>query len=153
MICIYCFHTKTSITNSRGHKKEAGTWRRHHCPQCGRTFSTTEQPVMSDSYKITDEKAATDAPYSRSHLSASLQRSFGHLSGEALYEAIDWLTDTIERAMISAAYYGALSKDELGMIAYEVVKNYDAVAGVQYAAQNGLVSAVNQKRRGRPSLR
>lgn len=153
MICIYCFHLKTSITNSRGHKKEAGTWRRHNCPNCGRAFSTIESPVMSDSYRVADEKTSTDAPYSRSRLSGSLTRSFGHLSGDKLYESIDWLTDTIEKNIIAGAYYGVLSKDELGMIAYEVVKNYDAVAGVQYAAQNGLVSAVSQKRRGRPSLR
>lgn len=153
MICIYCFHTKTSITNSRTHKKEAGTWRRHNCANCGRAFSTVESPVMSDSYQITNELTSTQAPYSRTRLTTSLLRSFGHVSGDQLYQTVDWLTDTIEKNIMASAYFGTLSKDELGMIAYEVVKNYDAVAGVQYAAQNGLVSAVNQKRRGRPSLR
>lgn len=153
MICIYCFHPKTSITNSRGHKKEATTWRRHTCPNCGRMFSSIERPVMADSYKITNEATGDDEAYSHARLAHSLLKSFGHLSGSDLYTAVDWLTDTAEKSLIANAYYGALSKDELGMLVYEILKNYDPVAAVQYAAQNGLVSAVNKRKRGRPSLK
>lgn len=153
MICIYCFHAKTTIINSRGHKKEASTWRRHACPACGRVFSSLEKPVMTDGYSITDESNGTSTPYSRSRLSTSLVRSFGHLSGNELYQAVDGLADTIERDIVASATYGSLSKDELGMTAWEVIKNYDPVAAVQYAAQNGLVTAVNQRKRGRPSLK
>ena len=152
MICIYCFHVKTNITNSRGHVKEAATWRRHTCPQCGRLFSSIERPVMADSYRITNEVVGTDEAYSRTRLTQSLLKSFGHLSGATLYETIDFLADTVERDLIANAYYGALSKDELGMLVYAILKNYDPVAGVQYAAQNGLVTAVSKRKRGRPSL-
>lgn len=153
MICIYCFHPKTTITNSRGHKKEAATWRRHACPNCGKVFSSIERPVMADSYRITDEASGTDEPYSRTRLANSLLRSFGHLQGAELYTTTDWLTESAEKALIASAYYGALSKDELGMLVYEILKNYDPVASVQYAAQNGLVSAISKRKRGRPSVR
>ena len=153
MICIYCFHKDTRITNSRGHLTEASTWRRHNCPQCGRAYSSIERPVMADSYRITDESAGTDDPYSRTRISASLLAAFGHLSGTERYVAVDWLVETTEKALIANAYYGALSKDELGMYVYDILKKYDPVAGVQYAAQNGLVSAISKRKRGRPSLK
>ena len=153
MICIYCFHGKTTITNSRGNKKGAATWRRHACPSCGNVFTSLETPVMGDNYHIANESDGSDTPYSRARLSASLLRSFGHLSGPELYTTIDSLLDTAERNLIASAYRGTLSKDELGMIVYEMLKNFDPVASMQYAAQNGLVSTVSKRKRGRPSVR
>ena len=153
MICIYCFHGKTTITNSRGNKKGASTWRRHACPNCGKVFTSIETPVMGDSYRIANESDGSDTTYSRARLSASLLKSFGHLSGHELFKTIDSLLDTVERDLIASAYMGTLSKDELGMVVYEILKNFDPVASVQYAAQNGLVSAVSKRKRGRPSVR
>lgn len=146
MICIYCFHGKTDITNSRGHAKDAATWRRHSCPHCGRVFSTIERPVMADTYRIGGQ------PYSHTRLSASLMRAFGHLSGDSRYQTVDWLIGTIEKAIVAQAHDAELAKNELGALIYGILKNYDVVASVQYAAQNGLVAAISKRRRGRPSL-
>lgn len=150
MICIYCFHKKTSVTNSRGSKKDSLVWRRRGCENCGRIFSTHERAVMADAFTISGD--SHDAvPYSRARLTGSLVRSFAHIRDDSVYSTADALADTVERELIKSSYYGSLSRDDLAAITHGILIRYDAVAGLQYAAHAGLVT--NVKRRGRPSIK
>ena len=83
MICVNCFHEKTKVTNSRPHKKTAGTWRRRQCLKntCGITFTTYEKPALDESIAIhygSGNDANTIAPFSLSKLTLSIAASFTH---------------------------------------------------------------------------
>ncbi len=152
MICVNCFHGKTKVTNSRPHKKTAGTWRRRQChnPACAVTFTTYEKPALDDSivvhYGIKD---VPSAPFSLSKLTLSIAGSFTHdTAAKQLYSLP--LAETVEQQLISQVRQP--SADDIAATTHQVLKRLDELAALQYAATHGLVEPT-RKRRGRPSIR
>ena len=146
MICIYCLHQKTITPNSRPHKKSSQVWRRRHCTECGRTFTTYERPSLEDMTIIAADGAK--AQFSLGRLTVSLYSSLlGHKEPAATsYE----LAQTIElhllqRYDITTPITSSAIADE----AYHTLKRYDELCGLQYGARHGLIASI--RRRGRPS--
>ena len=154
MICVNCFHGKTKVTNSRPHKKTAGTWRRRQClnPACDITFTTYEKPALDESIAVhygSDVGAKTSAPFSLSKLTLSIAASFTHDGVARQLHSLP-LPETVEQLLISQVQRP--SADDIAATAHQVLKRFDELAALQYAAGHGLVEAT-RSRRGRPSVR
>ncbi|MES2876705.1 MAG: hypothetical protein V4678_04530 [Patescibacteria group bacterium] len=152
MICVNCFHGKTKVANSRPHKKTAGTWRRRQCQNgtCGITFTTYEKPALDDSVTVHyGSSGSAKAPFSLSKLTLSIAASFTHDSAARQLHSLP-LAETIEQLLISQVKQP--SSDDIAATAHQVLKRFDELAALQYAAGHGLVEAT-RSRRGRPSIR
>lgn len=154
MICINCFHGKTKVTNSRAHKKQSGTWRRRQCESCRHTFTTYEKPALDESIQVYyphgDSKVGTSkAPFSLSKLTLSIAASFSHDNIARQLHSLN-LAETVEQLLITQT--AQPSADDVAATAHLVLKRFDELAALQYAASHGLVEAIRSKR-GRPSLR
>lgn len=60
-----------------------------------------------------------------------------------------WLAQTIETLLV-AQTMSSVTAEQVIHTAYGVLKKYDELAAVQYAAQHQIISSL--RRRGRPSL-
>lgn len=154
MICVNCFHKKTKVTNSRPHKRSAGTWRRRQClnPTCGITFTTYEKPALDESISIhygSDKDSKTSAAFSLSKLTLSIAASFTHDTAARQLHSLP-LAETVEQLLISQVRQP--SADDIAATTHQVLKRFDELAALQYAAGHGLVEAT-RIRRGRPSVR
>jgi transcriptional regulator NrdR family protein len=147
MICINCFHIKTSVANSRPHKKQPSVWRRRTCAHCRTTFTTHERVALSDQRQVSDGKSQM-SPFNIGRLIISVSRAFSHDPSRGKGDAL-WLAQTIETSLVTQTS-GNLTTDQLAHMTYGVLKKYDELAAVQYAAQHQLISSL--RKRGRPSL-
>lgn len=143
MFCINCFHKNTKTVNSRPHKKQPQVWRRRQCPECSTTFTTYERPSLADNKKVTD----SNIRFNTGWLTISIAESFTHdpLRGK---ENAFWLAQSVEDFL--SLKKEALTTTQISHVTYEVLKRYDALAALQYAAKHQLISSV--RKRGRPSL-
>ena len=145
MFCINCFHPTTSVTNSRPHKKQPTIWRRRHCDACGTTFTTTERPSLAHTQRVHGSGEPT--PFNLGKLVVSLARAFQHNPHDAAYATLD-LAQTIELTLVTEIK--TITPEDIEVVAHQVLKRYDELAAMQYAAQHQLI--ISSKRRGRPSL-
>lgn len=150
MICINCFHRKTSVTNSRPHKKTSGIWRRRSCPECGKSFTTYEKPAFDAKITVVYPTVGQDfsAPFSLSKLTLSIAASFTHDRQAQQLHSLP-LAETIEQQLISQVQRP--SSDDIAAVTHQVLKRFDELAALQYAAAHGLVGTT--RRRGRPSIK
>lgn len=152
MFCINCFHGKTQVSNSRGHKKIPQIWRRRSCPECGFAFTTYENFALDELLLI--EKEGSSEAYNRGQLISSLidsLRSTGNDPSEAY-----WLMITIEEKLLSRQRqqegWQKISSRTIAELAYETLVAYNTVAGYAYGAAHGLLNIGQKRRRGRPAV-
>lgn len=146
MFCINCFHANTSVTNSRGHKKQPSVWRRRKCAQCGTIFTTYERPSLADNNPIHLPGGSTE-PFNLGKLIISISAAFSHNTHEGAYAAL-WLAQTVEDEL--SHQRSTLTPDDITATTHQILKKYDELAAVQYGAKHQLISL--KPRRGRPSL-
>ncbi len=92
---------------------------------------------------------AVTAPFSLSKLTLSIAASFTHDQTARQLHALP-LAETVEQLLISQVK--APSADDIAALTHQVLKRFDELAALQYAAGHGLVDAT-RKRRGRPSIK
>jgi len=146
MFCINCFHTNTSTTNSRPHKKQPQVWRRRTCKSCHVTFTTYERPSLADNNPIMLPSGKTDT-FNIGKLIISISKAFSHAPREAEYDAL-WLAQTVEDTLSTERQ--VITPEDIEATTHAVLRRFDELAAVQYAARHQLISSKN--RRGRPSL-
>jgi transcriptional repressor NrdR len=146
MFCINCFHKNTAVINSRPSKKQPQIWRRHKCPRCGITFTTHERPSLADNKPVHLSSGASEA-FNLGKLILSIARAFTHTPQEAQYNAL-WLAQTVEDTLSTEREY--LTPEDIEATTHQVLKRYDELAAIQYAAQHHMITSTRQ-RRGRPS--
>jgi transcriptional repressor NrdR len=146
MFCINCFHKNTTVANSRPHKKQPDVWRRRQCAQCGITFTTHERPSLADNKPIVLPSGRTDT-FNLGKLILSISKSFTHAPQEAEYNAL-WLAQTVEDTLSTERE--VITPEDIEATTHAVLKRFDELAAIQYAAQHQLITSL--KRRGRPSL-
>lgn len=146
MFCINCLNPSTNVTNSRPNKKSPQIWRRRLCPICGVVFTTYERPSLSENKKVSLTNG-TNEEFNIGQLILSISRAFTHAPLEAQKNSL-WIAQTAEDTL-------SISQEELtprhiATTTYQVLKRYDELAAMQYAAQHQLISSL--RRRGRPSF-
>lgn len=134
MVCIYC-GSKTKIVNSRAQKRSQTTWRRHHCPSCGATFTTQESVDFAASVVFV-AKDGNEYPFIRETLLQSLYDSLKHRS-RALTEAI-YLTDTVITKLLPHVNQAGLPRDIVVQVCSEVLGRFDKPAATTYLAYHPL---------------
>jgi transcriptional repressor NrdR len=147
MFCINCFHTNTTVANSRPQKKQSAVWRRRTCKNCGETFTTYERPSLADNKPVMLPGGKTDT-FNLGKLIISIAKAFTHTPKEAEYNAL-WLAQTAEDTL--STQREVVTPDDIAAITHGVLKRFDELAAVQYAARHQLISST--RRRGRPSWR
>jgi transcriptional repressor NrdR len=147
MFCINCFNNSTKVLNSRPHKKQPSVWRRRKCQNCGTLFTTYERPSLADNKKITlsDNKTET---FNLGKLIQSIAKAFAHSPHHAQYSSL-WLAMSVED--ILSTQREVITTEDITATTHDVLKHYDPLAAMQYAAQHNLIAS-SRKRRGRPSL-
>lgn len=98
MICINCFHDKTTTKNSRRHTKHPGVWRRRACPECGAVFTTYERATLDE--HIVQARDGSTSPFNLGKLIISISRSFQHNEHAATYDSY-FLAQTVQERIIS----------------------------------------------------
>ncbi len=146
MFCINCFNNDTSVTNSRPHKKQPHIWRRRTCKNCGITFTTYERPSLADNKPVHLPGGKTGT-FNLGKLIISISQAFTHTPKEAEYNAL-WLAQTVEDTLSSQRE--VITPEDIAATTHDVLKKFDELAAVQYAARHRLISSL--RRRGRPSL-
>jgi|GEM_PF-145127 len=146
MYCVKCFHTNTTVANSRPHKKRPQVWRRRACALCGITFTTYERPSLADNKTIHLPNNKIDS-FNLGKLILSISRAFTHSPHDAERSSL-WLAQTVEDAL--AVHKEPLTLETVQAITYTTLKHFDELAAMQYAAQHRMVTST--RRRGRPSL-
>lgn len=160
MVCIYCLHTKTQVTNSRPHKKQPQIWRRRQCPRCDESFTTYERPSGDDLQVITHN--GTLAAFNIGKLIISIARAAQHNQDQAQYDSL-YLAQTVELEAIKQTANSlsttkaspgkkkspSIKSQEIAAIAHDTLKRFDELTAMQYAMQHHLIVSV--RRRGRPS--
>lgn len=147
MFCINCFHTNTSVTNSRPNKKQPQVWRRRTCLNCQSTFTTYERPSLADNKPINLPGGGNDT-FNLGKLILSIAKAFTHASHDAQYDSL-WLAQTVEDTLSTERQI--ITPEDIAAITHQVLKKFDELAAIQYAAQHQLISST--RKRGRPSLR
>lgn len=154
MICVNCFHEKTKVTNSRPHKKQSGTWRRRQCESCQTTFTTYEKAALDESVRVhytpIHNSGATLAPFSLSKLTLSIAASFSHDQIARQLHSLP-LAETIEQLLISQVKQP--SADDIAATTHQVLKRFDELAALHYAASHGLIASTRRRGPGRPSIK
>ena len=144
MICINCFHAKTSVANSRPLQRPA-VWRRRRCHNCDTVFTTYERPSLEDQLVLGPDKKSS--PFSIGKLTISIARSFQHDKQLADTSSFH-LAQTVEVKLLMEGKQ--LSTDDIAALTHATLKQFDPIAAVQYAAQHDLVTL--KRRPGRPSI-
>ncbi|MEO5627334.1 MAG: hypothetical protein ABIQ89_00385 [Candidatus Saccharimonadales bacterium] len=117
--------------NSRAQKRSQSTWRRHHCPNCGATFTTQERIDLAASVLFVG-KDGREYPFIRETLLQSLYDSLKHRPN-ALTEALD-LTDTVINQLLPHINQAGLPRDVVVQVAHQVLKRFDPAAATVYLA-------------------
>ena len=145
MICINCFYVKTSVANSRSQKNASKIWRRRVCPQCNHIFTTYEKPSLEDTAILGASGDRT--PFSRSKLCLSIANALEHdIVAKQLHSLA--LAETVEQLLLREIRQPSVA--DIAAITHQVLKRFDELAGLQYAARHELLHSV--RRRGRPSV-
>ncbi len=145
MFCINCFHPHTKVVNSRGSKKKPAIWRRRRCNHCGITFTTRERPSLEENKIV--QKAGKDEPFNLGRLTLSIATAFTHSKEEAKNNSL-WLAQGVEDILSSQRE--TITPEDIEATTHAVLKRYDELAAIQYAAQHKLITSL--RKRGRPSL-
>lgn len=144
MFCINCFNSSTRIVNSRAKKKQAHVWRRRHCLKCGTIFTTHERPSLTDNKKVHTNHGITE--FNPGKLILSIAKAFTHSPADAEDHAY-FLAQTVENLLSTQTQ--TITSEEIAATTHAVLKRFDELAALQYAAMHHLVTSI--RRRGRPS--
>lgn len=146
MFCINCSHA-TQVRNSRPSKKTPVIWRRRFCPQCGTTFTTYERPSLAENKSVQNPDSYASDTFNIGKLIQSIAAAFSHDEHKAQYDSLA-LAQTVEDSLSTDTV--ALTPQHIAQTTYVVLKRFDELAAIQYAAKHHLIT--NVRRRGRPSL-
>ncbi len=148
MNCINCFHENTSVTNSRQHKKDSSVWRRRQCKKCLAIFTTLERPSTPRDLRVLNTNHNQSHPFNLSILTISIAQAFQHSPEEGRNHALD-LAESVAAFIVTQHKQPAT--DDIAAATHDVLKRFDEIAALQYAASHGLITSA-KRRPGRPSL-
>jgi transcriptional repressor NrdR len=143
MVCIYCADN-TKVTNSRPLKADNLVWRRRQCLKCSAIFTTKELIDLEQAVRVS-KKSGVLEPFYRDKLFMSIYKSVDNL--EAPVKLATALTNTVLRRIIKQSSYAVISSEQINLLCAQVIKRYDAAAGVRYLSYKAPTKLANDVRR------
>lgn len=135
MICLYCRHDSTRVTNSRAHRRLPEVWRRRVCNECGAVVTTYERIAGKELPLV---QAATETSrFSLPRLFVSIYRELPP-SPEAP-DTAQALAETVMHKLL-AAHYSPLTTGEIARTAYKTLHAFNQTAGLRYGLSHGIVT-------------
>lgn len=147
MYCLNCFSKKTSVVNSRPHKNRPQVWRRRTCSTCHTAFTTYERPSLAENMPVSLTDGGTEE-FNLGKLIVSISSAFTHAPKSASYDSL-WLAYSVEDKL-STEYHRILTSEDIAAVTHALLRNFDELAAVQYAARHHLIVST-RRRPGRPS--
>ncbi|MFZ1360932.1 MAG: hypothetical protein WAS27_02835 [Candidatus Saccharimonadales bacterium] len=135
----------TKVINSRTSKKRPLVWRRRQGVTSGTIFTTYERPSLADNRPVLLPGGAEDT-FNLGRLILSIAAAFSHNPRAARYDSL-WLAQTVEEQLFIDSV--DLTPPTIAQATYTVLRRFDELAAIQYAAKHHLITSV--RRRGRPS--
>jgi transcriptional regulator NrdR family protein len=114
---------------------------------CNAVFTTYERPSLADNTPVLVSANKTEL-FNPGILILSIAKAFTHSPQEAARNSY-WLAQTVEDTL--STQRETITPEDIEAVTHAVLKRYDELAALQYAAQHKLISSA--RRRGRPSLR
>lgn len=146
MICINSHNESTKVINSRSNKKAPIVWRRRQGVTSGHIFTTYERPSLAENKPVILTGGENDT-FNLGRLILSIAAAFAHNTRAARYDSL-WLAQTVEDTL--SMDEATLTPSAISQTTYEILKRFDELAAVQYAAKHHLITSI--RRRGRPSV-
>lgn len=137
MVCVYC-GGKTSVTNSRLHKKLNRVWRRRQCATCLNVFTTHESSDERRSFMVREDHSGKLLPFSRDKVFISLYHSCGHRKGA--FEDAAALSDTVMAQLFNPSrdQHATVTKLEIKQTVLQALTHFDRAAATHYEAYHQL---------------
>lgn len=126
MRCPYCRHPDSRVMDSREADDGALIRRRRHCPDCGKRFTTVEEPVLA----VVKRSGATE-PFSRAKVMAGVHKA---CQGRPVDEdAVALLAQRVEEAVRSGGA-AEVPSHEVGLAILGPLRDLDEVAYLRFAS-------------------
>lgn len=126
MRCPFCRYPDSRVIDSREVDEGQVIRRRRSCPQCGRRFTTVEEPVLA----VVKRSGVTE-PFSRQKVVRGVQRA---CQGRPVDEdALQQLAQRVEET-IRAAGSAEVPSHEVGLVILGPLRELDEVAYLRFAS-------------------
>src|SRR5690554_4812605 len=126
MRCPYCRHPDSRVVDSREADDGQLIRRRRHCPECGKRFTTVEEPVLA----VVKRSGATE-PFSRAKIISGVCKACqGRPVGE---DAVVLLAQRVEEAIQSQGA-AEVPSHEVGLAILGPLRELDEVAYLRFAS-------------------
>lgn len=127
MLCPYCNHTETKVTDKRD--QDSVTRRRRECLKCGKRFTTFERAEL-DLFVI--KKDGRRQPFSRDKLYTGIAKNLEKRPFST--EQIDELVDDVEANIYRVAKDKDIPSSKIGELVMNKLKKVDKIAYVRFAS-------------------
>ncbi|MGH3899116.1 MAG: transcriptional regulator NrdR [Pseudonocardiaceae bacterium] len=126
MRCPFCRHSDSRVVDSREVEDGQAIRRRRSCPECGRRFTTVEEPVLA----VVKRSGVTE-PFSRDKVVRGVRRA---CQGRPVDEdALQQLAHRVEEA-IRALGSAEVPSQEVGLAILGPLRELDEVAYLRFAS-------------------
>lgn len=126
MRCPFCRHSDSRVVDSREVDEGQAIRRRRSCPECGRRFTTVEEPVLA----VLKRSGVTE-PFSREKVVRGVRRA---CQGRPVDEdALQQLAHRVEE-VIRASGTAEVPSHEVGLAILGPLRNLDEVAYLRFAS-------------------
>jgi transcriptional repressor NrdR len=126
MRCPFCRHCDSRVVDSREVEDRQAIRRRRLCPECGRRFTTVEEPVLA----VVKRSGVTE-PFSREKVARGVRRA---CQGRPVDEdALQQLAHRVEE-VIRASGSAEVPSQEVGLAILGPLQDLDEVAYLRFAS-------------------
>ncbi|MCA1671885.1 MAG: transcriptional regulator NrdR [Actinobacteria bacterium] len=126
MRCPFCRHSDSRVVDSREVEEGQAIRRRRSCPECGRRFTTVEEPVLA----VLKRSGVTE-PFSREKVVRGVRRACqGRPVDEDALQQLAHRVDEVIRASGSAE----VPSHEVGLAILGPLRDLDEVAYLRFAS-------------------
>ena len=143
MVCIYC-GKDTKVTNSRHLIADNIVWRRRKCKNCSAVFTTKETVDLEQAIRVLKKDGLIEPLY-RDKLFLSIYKAVDHLKDPIITATA--LTNTVLRRINKDEAGAVIGSDQISKLCAQVIKHYDAAAGVRFMSYKSPTKLANDVRK------
>jgi len=135
MVCPYCHHADTAVSNSRPHRQKSQIWRRRRCLRCKTTFTTYE--TVADKELPHIKTTSGLRLFSLPRLTISIYNCLPSSTTRAddAYE----IANTVY-LQLSRSSAGSLSLDDIKKLTYKALQRFNQAGSIRYGLNHHLIT-------------